>query len=1353
MLPFAPSPIARSRSEAFSIASNAPPLIFIDSQIVDLAVLLEAGRPDACIVVVDRDDDGLATIAHTLAAADRNTYGSLHLIGHGEPGRLWLGRSPIDLDAIDREAERLRASAARLQDRAPIAIYGCAFASGAAGLETLSKFQEILQRPVFAASHRVGAPRAGGRWALDRGWNRRGPIAPSPQTAIAPISRAFRLDRLDRFAHSFAPPNLLYGINNLAREVFTIDLRDGTSEVKVSSPFGSFGLARTYDADDPTDPGILYFSGIGRSGDVRLGQWNPTTGEVEALDSIVRGGVTGLFTRLGAHRSGQLYAFPSGDADSYIYTIDPTTSTLDRIVRIEVAGEQFPNGGGDIAFSPTEPDRLYIARSAGRAGIFELYDVDLSGLDDDRGTDASAPLPVREAELIGSLVHSDGTPLSASGAGALGFGYDGDLYVASLPAGSASAADTTLYRIDIEDVSASTGGPLTVATIGKIGREVNDFASFPTPTPQIDLRVDKDDRADEVFVGDSVTYAITVTNPAEAPAGFAPFAIEGVEVVDEVSSGLVDVVWAGEFTTGTGSFPTIADRRGTGPLRSIVDLDIGSTVTYTLTGTVSPLAPSELVNTVAVELPPGYKPIAPDAGAPEDTVLGTDVTRVLPAQVDLSVTQTDGLTEVEPGDAIEYAITIANPSALTIEGVTVRELWPDALTGITWTRRNSDGTTTTGTGDIDDAIAIAGASTVTYTVSGTVREAAAASSLMTTVAVALPDRGYTDPNSTNNTASDTTRILDEFATPTPAPIPTPTPTPTPPPTPALAPTPAPTPTPASTPSFAPASATETILPTTISVEIDTTTPFREFEMGLSLDELIPRLWNDPRLGDRGSAGFTFGAAAASFQPSWFCPPTPTIAPLEIAIAQPEFAMPDTDRSETGDSTASDIDGEAAGDRLYGLGGGDTLRGNDGSDVILGYGLETSAAEPDTDRDWLAGNRGRDVVAGNRGNDTIFGGREDDWIFGGREDDLAWGDRDDDRMFGERGRDTLIGDNRQMSSPDGAGADWLDGGRDDDFLFGNAADDTLLGGDADDRLWGGRDRDLLLGGAGNDGLSGDRGGDTLDGHTGNDTLVGRNGSDRLHGGAGADALQGGLGNDTLAGETGNDTLDGGTSNLATPDTGNDFLSGGSGFDLIFGSRGNDAIGGGDGGDTLHGGRDDDSLWGDAGEDFAIGDRGSDIICGDGGRDTLIGGTGWVTNTEDGDDRLAGGDGDDLMFGNRGRDLELGGAGDDTLFGGRASDTLIGGAGDDWLSGDRGDDLLLGGDGADRFIIHPATGLSTIADFDPTRDSIVIFSDRRAVSFAAIGADTAIGLGGVQRALVLGAIDTASIAARISFETIA
>lgn len=348
----------------------------------------------------------------------------------------------------------------------------------------------------------------------------------------------------------------------------------------------------------------------------------------------------------------------------------------------------------------------------------------------------------------------------------------------------------------------------------------------------------------------------------------------------------------------------------------------------------------------------------------------------------------------------------------------------------------------------------------------------------------------------------------------------------------------------------------------------------------------------------------------------------------------------------------------------------------------------------------------------------------------------WGDFNPARNPGrsEFGNDKIFAGGAAAILHGGAGNDELTARSGDSQLFGEAGNDKLFGGTDNDTMLGGEGEDRLYANNGNDTLEGNQGDDYLDAGKGNDTVYGGDGNDRIKGGDGNDTLYGnddtdiieaGQGDDTAYGGAGNDyILDEGeivvVSNPGSPSIppGGPVLenvvvipteglliqvnlTAGGGNDTFYGETGNDVIFGQAGVDILYGQEGDDWLDGGADRDFLLGDLGSvdratetvTLTPGSGGNDKLFGGSG---NDElygqDGNDELYGQANDDVLIGGQGNDLADGGAdrdwvlGDEgsvnrntntvTLGAGNGNDTLFGGTGNDDLYGQLGDDLIFG-----------------------------------------------------------------------------
>ncbi|MBL9154410.1 MAG: VCBS repeat-containing protein, partial [Verrucomicrobiales bacterium] len=118
--------------------------------------------------------------------------------------------------------------------------------------------------------------------------------------------------------------------------------------------------------------------------------------------------------------------------------------------------------------------------------------------------------------------------------------------------------------------------------------------------PQTDLTLTKTSPAEQVVQGGAVTYTITVSN-----AG--PLAVTSASVTDTFSPLLTGVSWSAVYAGGA-----TGNANGSGDIDELVDLPVGSSITYTVNatvvdaGTANLAAQSIVTNTAQVSLPRGF---------------------------------------------------------------------------------------------------------------------------------------------------------------------------------------------------------------------------------------------------------------------------------------------------------------------------------------------------------------------------------------------------------------------------------------------------------------------------------------------------------------------------------------------------------------------------------------------------------------------------------------------------------------------------------------------------------------------------------------------------------------------------
>src|SRR6266496_1163452 len=108
---------------------------------------------------------------------------------------------------------------------------------------------------------------------------------------------------------------------------------------------------------------------------------------------------------------------------------------------------------------------------------------------------------------------------------------------------------------------------------------------------------------------------------------------------------------------------------------------------------------------------------------------------------------------------INYTNVASNAGPNVANGATVADTVPAAITGVTWTCVGAGGGTCAASGStsINDTVNLPVGGSATYTLTGTINPSATGS-LTNTATVTAPG-GVTDPNLTNNSATDTDAIV------------------------------------------------------------------------------------------------------------------------------------------------------------------------------------------------------------------------------------------------------------------------------------------------------------------------------------------------------------------------------------------------------------------------------------------------------------------------------------------------------------------------------------------------------------------------------------------------------------------
>ena len=250
-------------------------------------------------------------------------------------------------------------------------------------------------------------------------------------------------------------------------------------------------------------------------------------------------------------------------------------------------------------------------------------------------------------------------------------------------------------------------------------------------TPKVDLSITKTDGVTIANPLDTLTYTIVVAN-----AG--PSSVSDAVVLDTVPASLTGVSWT--CSAGSGGH---CDNTGptAGNINTTVDLGVGGSVQFTVTGTIVGSTVGSIVNTATVSAPAGVTETNSANNAATDTTAVTSTAA-------LSITKTDGQTTDVAGTSSTYTIIVNNagPSAVADAGVT--DTLPAGLTNATWTcvasGRRSLRRCRPDLGNINTTVDLPAGTSATYTVTGTI-DPAFTGVLSNTATVTAPSRHDRQP--------------------------------------------------------------------------------------------------------------------------------------------------------------------------------------------------------------------------------------------------------------------------------------------------------------------------------------------------------------------------------------------------------------------------------------------------------------------------------------------------------------------------------------------------------------------------------------------------------------------------------
>ena len=142
-------------------ARESQEVVFVDGRVDEPSALLEGLESEVETLFLDSNRDGVQQIAEHLAG--RSDISAIHIVAHGEVGRLQLGSESLTLDSMDAgHSLALQQIGSALGENADILVYGCDFSGGELGLAAAARLARITGADVASSSDTTGTAALGG---------------------------------------------------------------------------------------------------------------------------------------------------------------------------------------------------------------------------------------------------------------------------------------------------------------------------------------------------------------------------------------------------------------------------------------------------------------------------------------------------------------------------------------------------------------------------------------------------------------------------------------------------------------------------------------------------------------------------------------------------------------------------------------------------------------------------------------------------------------------------------------------------------------------------------------------------------------------------------------------------------------------------------------------------------------------------------------------------------------------------------------------------------------------------------------------------------------------------------------
>ncbi len=144
-------------------------LVFISDDIDNYQLLIQGKKKVGGyeIIVLESSGDAIDQISQTLA--NRREISTVHIVSHGSPGVIHLGKTQLSAATLNQYRDRLQNWPKFLAENAVIYLYGCQIAddSNQKNKDFLYQLAALTNAKIAASKNLTGSAKLGGDWALE----------------------------------------------------------------------------------------------------------------------------------------------------------------------------------------------------------------------------------------------------------------------------------------------------------------------------------------------------------------------------------------------------------------------------------------------------------------------------------------------------------------------------------------------------------------------------------------------------------------------------------------------------------------------------------------------------------------------------------------------------------------------------------------------------------------------------------------------------------------------------------------------------------------------------------------------------------------------------------------------------------------------------------------------------------------------------------------------------------------------------------------------------------------------------------------------------------------------------------